>query len=1205
MDRVRRAAVAVLLLAASMGGASVAPSGLGAVPAAAVAWPPASLVLSELQTGGASASDEFVEIANQGPSAVDLVGLEVAYVTGTGSTVTRKATWPTSRPLAAGQRLLLVNATGAYAGVGDVTYSGGFAATGGALVLRAVGGSPVDSIGWGDATNAFVEGAAAPAPAAGSSLERRPGGAAGNGVDLNDNATDWFLQSVPSPQGLDHPPVPDPSASPIPSLTSVPSVAPSAEATPEPQPSVLPSAEPSIAPTPEPSVDPTPAPSAPPSPTATPTPTPTPTPTASPTPIPTPTATPTPSSAPSVSPEPSIAPPTPSPSTSPSPTPAPTAPAVTPIADARLAPDGTVVAVAGALTTPLGVLEDGRTGFVQDDTAGIAIHLDAPPLAPVASGATVVATGTVGSRFGQRTLRVALVDLVPGPAGAVPPAAMRSTGAIEEAVEGLRVEVAGATVGSPSALSDGTGLWVDDGTGQVRVIVTLDALGGRTLPAGSSVVARGPVGQRDSSGTGLEGYRIFVTHPDDLVIVPPPDPTASPEPSPSPSVSPSPSGSPVGSASPAPTASPSPSAAGPISIGEARSRQIGALVRISGVVTAEAGRVGTPPLVVMQDGTGGIAVRLPDGVQPPLRGARLTATGRLRDPYGQLEVRPDAAGLSVGAVEAIPAPTAVGGAAIGEATEGRLVSIDGVVEGRPQRASSGDVTVAVRTADGSLVRVAADASSGITRDAVADGRSYRLTGVVGQRASAKGRLDGYRLWLRGSGDIEPRGTAGAGPTGGGGGGSSPSPSPGRGGGQAPVAVQPVARALLVRDGAVRIEATVTASGNLLDSTGRRVVVEDASGAVEVLLPAGTSAPPIGARLRIDGTIGRAYGAPRLKATGVEPLGAGAPRAPLDLGAAPGAAHEWRLVRISGTIVDITKLGSRWRAELEVRGVRIPVAGVDGASIPVATLVEGRRATVVGIVRRAHPAATDRRFAIMPRSPGDLAVAATAGGDGGTGETDARSPAAGAGRPGATTSPPGPTDADLSNLEPHLGRTVRVGGLVVELTADGFELDDGTAIGRIVLSGDAAAYLPLIEPGDALNATGRVERRDDALLVRVTDPAGIARVGDPLPAPTAAPVEPSPDSNGAAIAPPGSGSAPRAAGLGESIDLGPSGTAGLVSLVLVSVASAAVTLLRRDRLRRQMLARVAVRLAAIGVGPADETPPRGAAGRPGAPSGGSS
>ena len=62
----------------------------------------------------------------------------------------------------------------------------------GAIVLRRIGGGPLDAIGWGDAVSSFVEGSAAPAPPPGSSLERRPGGIDGNGVDTNDNATDWL-----------------------------------------------------------------------------------------------------------------------------------------------------------------------------------------------------------------------------------------------------------------------------------------------------------------------------------------------------------------------------------------------------------------------------------------------------------------------------------------------------------------------------------------------------------------------------------------------------------------------------------------------------------------------------------------------------------------------------------------------------------------------------------------------------------------------------------------------------------------------------------------------------------------------------------------------------------------------------------------------------------------------------------------------------
>ncbi len=130
------------------------------------------LVVAEVVTGGASASDEYVELANAGTVPVDLAGLEVAYVTSSGATVTRKAAWTASLLVEPGRRVLLANTLGIYAAMADATYSGGLAATGGSIVLRPTGGLPVDAVGWGDALNSFVEGTAAPAPAAGTSIER-------------------------------------------------------------------------------------------------------------------------------------------------------------------------------------------------------------------------------------------------------------------------------------------------------------------------------------------------------------------------------------------------------------------------------------------------------------------------------------------------------------------------------------------------------------------------------------------------------------------------------------------------------------------------------------------------------------------------------------------------------------------------------------------------------------------------------------------------------------------------------------------------------------------------------------------------------------------------------------------------------------------------------------------------------------------------
>jgi hypothetical protein len=289
------------------------------------------------------------------------------------------------------------------------------------------------------------------------------------------------------------------------------------------------------------------------------------------------------------------------------------------------------------------------------------------------------------------------------------------------------------------------------------------------------------------------------------------------------------------------------------------------------------------------------------------------------------------------------------------------------------------------------------------------------------------------------------------------------------------------------------------------------------------------------------------------------------------------AHEWRLVAVTGRITSLAKLGDRWRAEVEVGGTKVVVIGQPGAGIASTTLAEGRTATLIGIARRPYPSATDRRFAITPRSPADVRVA----GHPDPGATsDPAGGSNGGGAPSGATAGDGllagaVPDADLVDLDSLVGQVVRVGGLVVDLRSDGFTIDDGTAIGRIVLRGAALDRLGLVEPDDALNAIGRVEATPDGAVVVVEDPAGIIQAGDPVATDsTADPVAPSP------AGPPASSTAPavvsgRFAGLGGPFD---AGTVGVGTLVTFSVASVAVTLLRRAYARRRMTARIAARLA---------------------------
>ncbi len=308
-------------------------------------------------------------------------------------------------------------------------------------------------------------------------------------------------------------------------------------------------------------------------------------------------------------------------------------------------------------------------------------------------------------------------------------------------------------------------------------------------------------------------------------------------------------------------------------------------------------------------------------------------------------------------------------------------------------------------------------------------------------------------------------------------------------------------------------------------------------------------------------------------------------APRVVSGAPTVVLEWRLVRIVGTVVDVRKLGDRWRAELRVGSARVPVQGQAGARIPSTALVEGRRATIVGIVRRPYPGAADRRFAVVPRSPADIAL----GGAPGDGCRPAGAPPAGpAGEPGpvgadGSGSADGPSAApsvELSSLAGHADDRVRVGGLVVELVADGFTLDDGSATARIVLTGDAAAYLGLIEPGDALEATGRVDAEaPDGPRLIVDHAADLVRVGDP--GDPQATADPSPAEASGALGP-GAGDPPgtiaRSAALGG--DFPDPTVAGAGWLAGVGVLSVVVTLVRRRRTRRAVAARIAARLARV-------------------------
>src|SRR5690349_19051745 len=115
--------LAAVLLVASVAGMLAG----GNVPAARAAteWPPSSdLLVSEVVTGGAGANDEFVELYNASSLSVDLGGLELVYVTSTGSSITRKVSW-SNGGIAPHRHRLIANSAGVFASLADDTYSSG------------------------------------------------------------------------------------------------------------------------------------------------------------------------------------------------------------------------------------------------------------------------------------------------------------------------------------------------------------------------------------------------------------------------------------------------------------------------------------------------------------------------------------------------------------------------------------------------------------------------------------------------------------------------------------------------------------------------------------------------------------------------------------------------------------------------------------------------------------------------------------------------------------------------------------------------------------------------------------------------------------------------------------------------------------------------------------------------------------------------
>ncbi|MFO1540023.1 MAG: OB-fold nucleic acid binding domain-containing protein, partial [Chloroflexota bacterium] len=320
----------------------------------------------------------------------------------------------------------------------------------------------------------------------------------------------------------------------------------------------------------------------------------------------------------------------------------------------------------------------------------------------------------------------------------------------------------------------------------------------------------------------------------------------------------------------------------------------------------------------------------------------------------------------------------------------------------------------------------------------------------------------------------------------------------------------------------RIEGVVVTPSGLIDGDGRRIVVADADGAILVRLPVGVPAPSVGTRIRAVGEVATWYDAPQLALSAAPAALGRGPVVPVVVRRAPGASLEWRLVRVSVRIEDVARDGDAWRAEASLgAGGALPIAGLAGAGIAPDTLVAGATATVTGIVRRAWPTASDRRFMLVPRGPADLAVTlppAASGGDApppdGSAADDPATPGAFAG-PGGTgpgtdapsgTAPGSLPAVALAELVAWPASEVRTGGVVEQAGSTAIALRDGEARAVVVLAdGAGGRTFAALDSGAVVNVQGRV-RVTGAAPEIVADPAHIV-VAPRLVAPDAATVAP--------------------------------------------------------------------------------------------------
>ena len=190
------------------------------------------IFFSELLTGVPGGnSQEFIELYNAGSEPVDLMGWSIFYLLGDGQEQELVYRWTETAVIPPLGHLLLVR-EGQEVGVdADGFFSQSLFERKGGLLLRSKTQQTVDLLGWGDAPGEFKAGEPTTAPDGGASLERLPGGEAGNSQNSGSNAADFALLLSPNPQNSGSPITPQPEEFLTISLTAPEAIEPGTEFT--------------------------------------------------------------------------------------------------------------------------------------------------------------------------------------------------------------------------------------------------------------------------------------------------------------------------------------------------------------------------------------------------------------------------------------------------------------------------------------------------------------------------------------------------------------------------------------------------------------------------------------------------------------------------------------------------------------------------------------------------------------------------------------------------------------------------------------------------------------------------------------------------------------------------------------------------------------------------------------------------------------